>query len=107
MAGNGLGPWWFPPIIRNTLTNISKLFFSEADWERHDDGYDAAVVSRATCDRKFFQAMIRDASKTSTMWKTWLCIWLASFYWIMVRLFGWMSYQGSTMRRIKKILRIG
>ena len=92
MVANGLGPWWFPAFIRNFLTRLSRRFFNEAAWEKHDVGYGRGVVSRAECDRKFLQAMLRDASQTTTTLRVFACVGLAFFYWFMVRLFGWGSY---------------
>ena len=89
---NGLGPIWFPKWIRIILTKFSAIFFDEAAWNKHDIGYARKYPSRAICDRKFFQAMIRDASRTEIMWKIWFCLFLASFFWAMVRMWGWISY---------------
>ncbi len=91
--GNGLGPIWFPAPVRAILTRLSALFFSEAGWEKHDEGYARGYPARAVCDRKFFQAMLRDASRVETTGRVWVCIWLAGFFWLMVRLFGWASYR--------------
>lgn len=90
---NGVGPWWFPEIWRRKLTQISELFFEEAAWNKHDVGYNQGSPDRATCDRLFFQAMLRDASRTTTITRVWACVGLATFFWIMVRLFGWLSYK--------------
>jgi hypothetical protein len=90
--GNGLGPWWFPKVWRTILTKISMWFFVEADWQHHDEGYSKGSPSRAMCDKKFLQAMLRDASTTSAIWKIWACVVLAGFYWAMVRIFGALSY---------------
>jgi len=92
MIANGLGPWWFPPFIRKFLTRLSKRFFREAAWIKHDEGYARGYPARAVCDRKFLQAMLRDASLTSTTVRVLACVALALFYWTMVRLFGWASY---------------
>ncbi len=89
---NGLGPWWFPDKWRRVLTNLSNQFFDEASWIKHDEGYERGDPARQICDLKFLQAMLRDASKTSRVWKIWACVCLAGFFWTMVRLFGWMSY---------------
>ena len=98
---NGLGPWWFPEWLRSYLTCLSSMFFDEAAWEKHDIGYERGRPSRAECDKKFFQAMLRDASRTQSMSKIWICCWLATFFWIMVRLFGWTSYN---RKKVKKVV---
>jgi hypothetical protein len=90
---NGLGPWWFPARLRDWLTRASSLFFDEAAWNKHDEGYARGRPSRAECDRKFLCAMLRDASRCTTTPRIWACIWLAGLFWLMVRLFGWASYQ--------------
>lgn len=92
VIANGLGPWWFPALIRNRLTSLSRRFFDEAAWEKHDIGYAAGEPSRADCDRKFLQAMLRDASQVSTTGRVFGCLFLALLFWILVRLFGWGSY---------------
>ena len=92
MAANGLGPWWFPAFLREFLTNVSKWFFNEAAWEKHDEGYELGYPCRADCDKKFLQAMLRDASKSEKINKILTCTALAIIYWSLVRLFGWASY---------------
>jgi hypothetical protein len=89
---NGVGPWWFPSWARRLLTWLSGLFFDEASWVKHDEGYAAGNPSRCECDRKFLQAMLRDASETGTTLRVFACLGLSVFFWIMVRLFGWLSY---------------
>lgn len=92
---NGLGPRWFPRWLRAALTSWSVRFFDEAAWDIHDRGYARGFPDRATCDRKFLQAMLRDASNTTTTARTWACVGLAGFYWVMVRAFGWIAYKRS------------
>ena len=91
-VSNGVGPWWFPDWARSFLTQLSGLFFNEASWIKHDEGYRMADPSRVECDRKFFQAMLRDASEATTTMRVFACIGLSIFFWGMVRLFGWLSY---------------
>jgi hypothetical protein len=92
MIANGLGPWWFPAFARNFLTRLSKRFFNEAAWDKHDEGYDLGVPSRTVCDRKFLQAMLRDASQTTTTGRVLACVGLALTYWALARVFGVFSY---------------
>lgn len=89
---NGIGPSWFPAWLRKLLTHFGSSFFHEAAWDKHDIGYANADPSRSTCDRKFLQAMLRDASKTSTTFRIFACTVLAWFFWICVRCFGRPSY---------------
>ncbi len=89
---NGLGPWWFPGFVRSSLTAMGRTFFDEASWDRHDEGYGRGYPSRAECDRKFLMAMLRDASLQPTVLRAWACVNLAFGLWLMVRLFGWASY---------------
>lgn len=90
---NGLGAWWFPVFFRNWLTTTSKQFFDEAAWEKHDIGYNRAFPDRKTCDLKFLQAMLRDASKQD---RAVLTATLALFFWVCVRLGGRWSYGHKT-----------
>ena len=90
--GNGLGPWWFPDIWRRWLTALSSLFFSEAAWVKHDEGYAAGQPPRADCDWLFLAAMMRDASRTTRLHRMIACIALAFFFYTSVRAFGWLSY---------------
>jgi hypothetical protein len=90
--GNGVGPAWFSPKIREILTWISSCFFSEASWDKHDEGYEAGELARHVCDLKFYQAMIRDASETKPAWRVNATLCLAFIGWATVRAFGWMSY---------------
>ena len=86
---NGLGAWWFPKWLRDWLTRKSRDFFDEAAWEKHDIGYAVQDPDRATCDRKFLQAMLRDASLHE---RPATCATLALFFWACVRVGGWGSY---------------
>jgi hypothetical protein len=89
---NGIGPAWFNPKIRQVLTCIGSYFFSEASWDKHDEGYAAKNPERHVCDRKFLQAMLRDTSRPNNSFKVILTVFIALFFWVMVRLFGWISY---------------
>lgn len=89
---NGVGPWWFPASWRRALTDLSLRYFKEASWDKHDVGYALGRPSRAECDRKFLQAMLRDASETTTTTRVFACVSLSITFWVAVRLFGWASY---------------
>jgi len=91
---NGVGPSWFPSSVRDKLTKFSLRFFNEASWSKHDIGYKRGNPSRYICDMKFLQAMLRDASKSKPVLKILICVLIAWFYWIWVRLLGWISYKG-------------
>ena len=93
-VSNGIGPSWFPAWLRKALTRFGSSFFQEAAWDKHDEGYAVGAPSRAECDRKFLQAMLRDASLTTTTFRVFACTSLAWFFWLCVRLFGWMTYNG-------------
>lgn len=93
MVANGLGPWWFPAVWRRWLTRISKLFFQEAAWIKHDEGYARGDPSRAVCDWKFYLAMRSDSNRQRGF-KRILCHVLSVFFYLMVRTFGWASYAG-------------
>jgi len=86
---NGLGAWWFPAPIRNWLTRKSLAFFDEAAWVKHDVGYAASNPSREMCDKKFLQAMLRDAIQHEETAKT---ATLALMFWACVRVGGGLSY---------------
>lgn len=89
---NGVGPAWAWSWVRRLLTALSGLFFCEAGWREHDVGYGRGFPSRSVCDRKFLQAMLRDASETTTTPRVIACCALAFSFWVMVRAFGWASY---------------
>jgi hypothetical protein len=93
MIANGLGPSWFPDVWRDSLTRLSALFFDEAGWREHDEGYDRGYPSRAVCDFNFLAAMVRDASRVSTSLRLVACLTLAFMFYTLVRLFGWASYK--------------
>jgi len=92
MRGNGVGPWWFPGWARNGLTRVSRWFFREADWDRHDIGYARGFPSRSECDRKFLAAMLRDGSRLNTVARMAGASLLAWLFWVLVRLFGWTAF---------------
>lgn len=89
---NGVGPAWFPSFIRNALTYFSLLFFNEASWEKHDEGYAIKIYLRKECDLRFLKAMLRDASSQRVVWRMFGCTLLAWLFYTFVRLFGWISY---------------
>lgn len=89
---NGVGPKWFPPFIRRDLTRLSLFFFSEASWDKHDEGYALKKYPRKECDISFLQAMLRDASSQNIVWKMFGCTILAWVFYLFVRLFGGTSY---------------
>ena len=93
METNGLGPSWFPDWLRKALTKFGSSFFDEASWNAHDIGYKLGFPARKVCDRKFLQAMLRDASLTTTTLRVGACTILAWFFWFVVRVFGWMTYR--------------
>ena len=93
MSVNGVGPEWAPPGVRHVLTLLSGLFFSEASWTKHDEGYARGCPSRFVCDMKFLKAMLRDAAELSGPVKMAAGGMLAWTFWIAVRLLGWTTYR--------------
>lgn len=91
-AGNGVGPSWLWTPARDFLTRVFSFYFIEASHEKHDEGYKVGSPSWAECDRKFLQAMLRDASLATTTFRTFICTFLAWLLWLLCRLGGWMSY---------------
>lgn len=89
---NGVGPAWAPAWLRRILTALSGLFFKDAGWREHDIGYGRGFPARHECDRKFLQAMLRDASETTTSARVFACCFLAWVFWIVTRLLGWTRY---------------
>ncbi len=91
--GNGIGPHWFPNVLRRWITDFCSQFFREASWRRHDYGYHrgGSELHRIRCDGLFLVAMRRDVYRSPWYWKplTWL---LAHLFYIAVRLFGWASF---------------
>lgn len=93
MSSNGVGPWWFHPKLRKWVTDFSRHFFSEASWQKHDEGYKRGDPSRAICDLKFLQAMKRDALMQKGFMRL-SCYALAYSYYGLCRLLGWTAYNG-------------
>ncbi len=89
---NGVGPWWFPAWPRRMLTAVAGRYFTEADWGRHDYGYATRAATRAHCDLRFLQAMLRDASGQPGAARAVTAAVIALVFWVLVRLFGWASY---------------
>lgn len=100
---NGIGPSWFPKFIRVALTRFGSSFFQEAAWDKHDVGYELAIKPRSLCDRKFLQAMLRDASATQVTWRILVSTILAWVFWSFVRVYGRPSYK-KPMNRIEWVL---
>ena len=93
MPGNGLGPYWFPAAWRRWLTQVSSLFFDEANWELHDKGYQRKEHPRWYCDHRMLGASLRDASNAKTPARMLACTVLAWMFWALVRCFGWISWR--------------
>ena len=89
---NGPGPWWWPRRWRTALRRWLGWFFSDADWCHHDWGYYWGHPDRATCDRLFLAAMLRDAAAQSTVARMGFACALAWCIFALARLFGWASY---------------
>lgn len=89
---NGVGPWWLPAGARRVLTSVSSAFFVTASWDRHDEGYARGFPSRRECDRQFLAAMLLDAGRAGGEWRMAGCTALAWVFWMLVRAFGWASY---------------
>ena len=89
---NGLGPSWFPDWLTRRITRLGLMFFSEASWTKHDEGYARGEPSRWRCDWLFLRAMLRDARLQKSPVKKLSCIPLSLFLWACVRAFGWASY---------------
>lgn len=89
---NGVGPYWFPSPVRRVLTKVASLYFDEASWNKHDEGYYKRNPDRATCDFKFLQALLRDSSKKDSTLKVTVFILVSYLVWIIVRLAGWSAY---------------
>ncbi len=99
MTPNGLGAWWFPAPLRAWLTRKSAAFFDEASWVKHDIGYAAGHPARHICDRKFLQAMLRDASRGQRPAKSAI---LALLFWVCVRIGGGFSYARDNRKRLSE-----
>jgi hypothetical protein len=93
---NGLGAWWFPAPLRAWLTRKSAVFFNEASWIKHDIGYARGWPARDVCDRKFLQAMLRDASRRDRPAGSAV---LALLFWVCVRGGGSLSYARDNRKR--------
>lgn len=85
---NGVGPEWFPTWLVKVITASSSLFFNEASWCHHDFGYSIGhtEADRLHCDRKFLEAMKRDAVLSGTL--AIVALPLAYMFYCSVRLFG-------------------
>jgi len=92
MMPNGFGPESWPKKLQQTFNRFSTHYFDEASANKHDEGYKLAIKSRWHCDKRFLQAMLRDASKQERFSKIFICLILAITYWLSVRLFGWRHY---------------
>lgn len=98
---NGFGPAWFPTSWRRWLTRWASFWFVSASWRKHDAGYKRAIKSRYHCDLRFYQEMHSDASKLNRGWKISAAGFLAFVFWVLVRLFGWITYNPSKWPWVK------
>lgn len=89
---NGFGPESWPKKLQQAFNRFSTHYFNEASANKHDEGYRLALHSRWHCDKRFLQAMIRDASKQDRVSKIFICLNLAIIYWLAVRVGGSRNY---------------
>jgi hypothetical protein len=91
--GNGIGPAWWPPWLRNLITGFCSRFFLEASWQRHDHGYQwgGTEIDRINADGRFLIAMRRDVSRARWYLKPIAWVLCYSFY-IAVRFGGCKSF---------------
>lgn len=89
---NGFGPESWPKKLQAAFNRFSTHYFDEASANKHDEGYKLAIKSRWHCDKRFLQAMVRDASKQERVSKIFICLILAITYWLFVRVFGSRHY---------------
>lgn len=89
---NGLGPYWFPDIWRDAITGLSSVFFDEANWDKHDEGYARKQPTRSECDRLMLAACLRDSSQAGTVLAMLACATLSLCFWALVRCCGWISW---------------
>ncbi|MEP2977951.1 MAG: hypothetical protein ABJO86_00610 [Lentilitoribacter sp.] len=89
---NGFGPESWPKKLQQAFNRFSTHYFDEASANKHDEGYALALHSRWHCDKRFLQAMLRDASKQERVSKILICLNLAIIYWLAVRVGGSRNY---------------
>jgi hypothetical protein len=91
MSYNGVGPAWAWEWVRVILTKMSRLFFDDASWQEHDEGYSRGYPPQIVCDAWFLHFMWCDARRQTGL-KRLLAFGLALIFHRMVRLFGWTAY---------------
>lgn len=107
--GNGIGPDWMPAFARAFITGSASWFFQDASWRHHDFGYSLGYTEkhRAEYDRKFFDAMCRDAL-SQPGWR-WInvpgALAIACLFYAAVRLGGWASFDyGERFHTVEEVL---
>lgn len=82
--------------------NFLQKFFHPPFWwlfnasaKQHDENYNLGGTNfdRLTVDTGFFWRMLQDANQQTTYSKKTLAVFTAMLYFIIVRLFGWVTYK--------------
>lgn len=69
--------------------------FQNASCQIHDNNYKKGgkIIDRLTADVGFLWRMCADANEQPTIWKKKCAVYSAIVYFILVRLFGWISFK--------------
>lgn len=90
---NGVGPSWFPTILRSVLTKFSLLFFDEKAWVVHDDLYTrgGSEEDRKRADLLFLKDL-KSSLRAKNFIKQTIGMVIAYIFYLFVSLLGSFSY---------------
>lgn len=81
---NGIGAYWMPAKLRSWLTK--KFSFAQSAAAEHDANYSSKMMSRRDADNCFITIMMIHSKND-------LQIVISFVFWVLVRLFGWISWR--------------
>lgn len=79
--------------------------FHNASCKVHDDNYKEGGTreDRMSADVGFLWRMCQDASKQQTLWGKRKAIYSAIVYFLLVRMFGWLSFKWKSLKRFSRL----
>ena len=100
---NGCGPSWWPVKVKKFVHKYLMGWLFNASCGHHDFGYvvGGSELRRLECDLKFGRAIFLDAGRA--LCHAVLAVILAPLFFLLVRCFGWMSFNYGEPKTLEEV----